>query len=167
MSEFSLDWYLVTTLPANEMRAKLNLQLLGITVWLPKYSKVMRQRHEERFVERVLFPGYLFIAFERGREQWQTVRDAPGAYGVIAAEGRPMRVPNDDVAKLMSCCLTGFFDQGQRRVGSKVRVVAGKHAGLMGRIVKAPDEERATVMLHGFGAPVFEKVALDQLRIAA
>ena len=167
MTDFSLDWYLVTTTPANEMRAKRNLDLLGITSWLPKYSKVTRQHNDQRFVERVLFPGYLFIAFERGREQWQAVRDTPGAYGVIAAEGRPVRVPNDDVAALMSCCLTGFFDQGQRRVGSKVRVVGGKHAGLMGRIVKAPDEDKATVMLHGFGSPIFQQVALDQLRIAA
>lgn len=165
---FDLDWFVVVTAPQQEMRARMNLDALGVTSWMPKYSKVVRQRGETRFVERMLFPGYLFVAFEPGDPQWMVVRAARGVISAVTSfDKTPIRISSELVSTLMCGCLTGLFDVGQRRIGSKVRIASGEFSDMLGRIVKAPDDDKLTVMLLGCGQRRFEQIALDRVRLAA
>ena len=171
--ELPFDWYVATISPAQEERARINLTRLGITNWLPKYSKLAKQRGITRFVERMLLPGYVFVAFDKGGEQWLTLRDVPGVIGVVAAEGRPIPVPSTIVGTLMSGCLTGFYDLDQRRIGSKVSFQtsniskAGKPIRMVGRIVSAAEDDRMTVLLSMAGPATFYNMPLDALEVAA
>lgn len=162
-SSFDLDWFVVSTVPNQELRARANLGAMGVVCWLPKFSRVVTQRGVRRFVERMLMPSYLFVAFERGSADWLMLRSARGVVGVIACQGRPVRVPADDIADLMARCLTGYFDQGKRRIGAKVRVSSGPDRGVVGKVMSAPEEQRVTVLLSNCGVPSFKTVELREL----
>lgn len=164
--DLGLDWYVAAIEAAHEDRARLNAGQFGIAAWLPRYTKTARHRGKRVFVERLLLPGYLFVGFERDRERWQDLRQVPGVLAVVAIQGRPTRVPHDVVGSLMVGCLTGYFDLDQRRIGAKVQMLSGAYRDKLGRIVRAPETDRVTVMLSGVGEPRFEEVALRDIALA-
>jgi len=74
-------WYCVESLPGAERTARDRLQAQDFTAYLPLYGVKVRhqcRRAEARIVVRPLFPGYLFVAFDRERDQWRPIASTRG-----------------------------------------------------------------------------------------
>ncbi|WP_282586168.1 transcription termination/antitermination NusG family protein [Lichenifustis flavocetrariae] len=169
-----LDWFAVVTIPQNEIRARDNLARRKVDCFVPTYSKVVRQRGRKRFVERRLFPGYVLVGFEPGQTRWDIVRDAGGVFAIVAAAGRPLRIPSDHIGTLMVGAMLGRFDVEQHRLGAKVTMrlpsVAGNPIKRFGRIVslvEKGDHPGVSVLWGGHGPESFSTVPLDALELAA
>lgn len=169
-----LDWFAVVTLPQGENRARGNLERRKVDCFVPTYSKIVRRKGGRRFVERLLFPGYVLIGFERERPQWGAVREAGGVLGLVTAAGVPLTLPNDEIATLMVGAMLGRFDVEQHRLGAKVTMrlppVAGNPIKRFGRIVslvEKGDMPGVSVLWGGHGPPSIAAVPLDALDLAA
>ena len=109
----------------------------GAHVYVPTVRTRARRRHRKNvLVERVLFPRYVFIGFDR-EPPWLFVRKILGVQGAFAVDGVPYRVPIERVGEVMSRCDSGYYDDPDPpKVQQGMSVVAdsGKWRGHLGLV---------------------------------
>lgn len=95
-------WTAAATLWSQEERAASHVERRGFEFYLPRV-RVLREsrcRHslgEPVDVSELLFPGYVMIRVRRG---WQSLMRAPGIHRLFVADETPVRVRDEDVARL-------------------------------------------------------------------
>jgi len=142
-------WYCAWTHHGGETRAELGLMARGFEVCLP----LVRARRVEHVGP--LFPGYLFVRFDPGKDQWRRIYRTSGIAGLIgAAVDRPTPVPEgvvEDLARRMAPNRI-VDDQGHAAIGAgdQATVLEGPWAGWAG-ICTLSSRERVRLLLSVFG----------------
>lgn len=95
-------WAVARCMPRRERFAKLQLQAIGVKVFLPYIKPSASPKLEP------LFPGFLFVELEK---QWSHVRYCPGIIDLYMMRGRPAKVRNSEMEALLAAHgPDGFID---------------------------------------------------------
>ncbi len=150
-----LRWYLVRTKPSGELRAREHLQRQHYHVYLPRLLEVVRVA--DRLRERVtaLFPRYLFLGLEEGRQSLGPVHSTVGVAEIVRFGNRYAVVPDVVIESLRDRA----GDSGLHRLGPRspflrglaVRIASGPFAGLEGVFEREAGAERVVVLLNVLG----------------
>ena len=158
-------WYLVHTQPNSERKAELNLQMQGFAAFLPQIEKTIRHARRLKTVRRPLFPRYLFVRLDIGRDRWLSVNGTIGVSRLFAQEGQPVAVPIGIVESLLA-----HSDAGLTRLdrllaeGQRVRIVSGPLADFTATVLRLGARRRVDVLLEIMGAAV--PVSVDRRALA-
>jgi transcriptional antiterminator RfaH len=150
-------WYLIHTRPACERVAQVNLERQGYGVHYPRLLQLVRARG--RWVERVvsLFPRYVFLQLEVGRQALGPAQSTVGVATVVRFGFEYAVVPDEVVESLRRRAdpATGLHHLALHRKplapGSTVRLVAGAFDGLEGVFQRGTGDERVIVLLNLLG----------------
>jgi transcription elongation factor/antiterminator RfaH len=149
-------WYLVHTQPNSERRAELHLGAQGFTTHFPTIQKTIRHARQLRTVRAPLFPRYIFLILDLGRDRWLSVRSTFGVSSLFTCEGRPVSVPEGVVETLIQntdeANLT-LFSSGLT-TGQSVRILSGPFANFVGTLERLDDAGRVRVLLEMMGTAV-------------
>jgi len=161
-------WYLIHTKPAAESIAESNLQRQGYEVYYPRLNKPVRQ--SERWLDRVvaLFPRYLFLRLDEGRQSLTPVRSTKGVAGVVRFGFSYAVVPDRVIGDLRARAdtETGLHRLSRTLVltpGAPVRVSMGPFEGLEGVFERAAGSDRVIVLLKLLGQVAKVKVPMDSV----
>jgi len=149
-------WFLVHTLPRAELQAELHLEAQEFPTHLPRVIKTIRHSRQLRTIHAPLFPRYLFIILDLGRDRWLSVRSTVGVSCLFSCDGRPVPVPAGIVEALIErtdeCGLT-LFDSGLAQ-GQSVRILCGPFADCVGTLERLDAKGRVRVLLDMMGTAV-------------
>jgi transcription elongation factor/antiterminator RfaH len=149
-------WFLVHTLPKSERKAELHLAAQGFRTHLPQIEKTVRHARQLRTVRAPLFPRYIFIILDLGRDRWLSVRSTVGVSSLFTCEDRPVPVHEGVVEALIErtdeANLT-LFDAGLA-TGQSVRILSGPFADFVGTVERLDDAGRVRVLLDMMGTAV-------------
>ena len=101
--EDGLRWYVIKTLPKQEVRAECNVRAWGINTFLPK----IKERHISPFtslssnVIRPLFPRYLFARFSVN-DSYRRVCFTRGVHSVVSFGNGPASVDDEIIQMIQS-----------------------------------------------------------------
>jgi transcriptional antiterminator RfaH len=162
----SNDWYVAETLPRAELISQRNLRRQGFHCFCPRLRKTRRHARKVDEVLVPLFPGYVFVRFDRHQDSWRSINGTIGVKRLIGASlATPQTMPEPVIDALLARCddevLDGFFqclDPGQ-----DVRLGSGPFADLVGKVVKLEANGRVRVLLDLLGGRTPIDVGLDQL----
>lgn len=164
-----MSWYVIHCLTGREEDVKSRVKSNDIAnVVVPR--RLMRERREGvwRDVERVVFPGYVFVKAEMTPEAYYAMRCVPGAIRVLGTH-RPQPLLEDEVTLLLRLSQKGD-PIGLSEVfveGGKVTVVSGPLQGLEGHIVKLDARRfRAKVNVSIMGVPKLVELAANVIQKA-
>jgi Transcription termination factor nusG len=87
-------WFLVHTQPKSERKAELHLGAQGFRTHVPQIQKTIRHARQLRTVQAPLFPRYLFLILDLGRDRWRSVYSTIGVSSLFTCEDRPVPVPS-------------------------------------------------------------------------
>jgi transcriptional antiterminator RfaH len=132
-----LRWYLVHTKPSREALAQENLERQLFEVYYPRLRQSVRWRHHLKERVTALFPRYLFLHLDEGRQSLSPVHSTVGVANVVRF---------DLTSGLHYLARPPFFDQG-----AKVRVTAGPFDGLEGIFQRDAGAERVVILLKLLG----------------
>ena len=158
-------WYLVHTRPNNERKAEVNLEAQGFATFLPQIERTIRHARRLTTVRRALFPRYLFVRLDIGRDRWLSVGSTIGVSRLFTQEGRPVAVPFGVVETLLA-----HSDAGLTRLdcslaeGQRVRILSGPLADFTATVVRLDARRRVDVLLEIMGAAV--PVSIDRRALA-
>jgi transcriptional antiterminator RfaH len=163
------EWYLVYTKPRGEQTALENLSRQGYSVYLPRVR--IRRRRGSRYVFRVepLFPRYLFIHLNPGKDDWGPIRSTLGVSSLVRFGGIPAAVPEGFVRMLQERedeHGLQILPSNEPVVGEAVRIVDGVMRGYEGVLVARSGKERAVVLLELANKYVRVQLAAGQLEKA-
>jgi transcriptional antiterminator RfaH len=149
-------WFLAHTLPKSESRAELHLGAQGFRTYLPRIEKTIRHARQLRTVRAPLFPRYLFVTLDLGRDRWLCVRSTVGvSHLVTARDGRPIPVPAGIVESLIERSETGLVRlHSELAKGQQVRILSGPFSDFVGTVERLNAAERVQVLLEMMGTAV-------------
>lgn len=119
------------------------------TIEVSRGKKVIKEHH--------YFPGYILAKMHLDDDVWHLVRSVPRVSSFLGSRGKPMRVSENEVARIMKRVKE---DQEQKRykinynVGDQVRVNDGPFSTFVGSVEDVDvEKERLRVSVTIFGRP--------------
>jgi transcription antitermination factor NusG len=160
-------WYVARSLPRQEARAEFQLLLQGFRTFLPRMTKTVRHARKLRTVNSAVFPTYMFVALDPGRDRWRSVKGTFGVASLIMAGDAPVPVPFGVVEQLLDCADDGGLVRLDRdwSAGQSVRVVSGPFARAIGCLGRLDANGRVRVLLDIMSGKV--STLLDRLMLEA
>jgi transcriptional antiterminator RfaH len=148
-------WYLIHTKPCGEALAQENLRRQGFETYLPRVAFKVRRQGRGRMCVAPLFPRYLFLQLEEGRQALSPVRSSVGVSAVVRF-GLHYAIVSDEIIEELSGRAdpqTGLHHLAARALipGEPVRVDAGAFEGLSGVFERHAGPDRVVVLLRLLG----------------
>ncbi len=149
-------WYLIHSKPGAEREAQLHLQRQGYQTYLPRLLQSVRRRGQPRLQVVPLFPRYLFLELDEGRQCLTPVRSTSGVANVVRFGARFATVPDAILRELRSredpdTGLHQLHTAAPLAPGAQVRIDGGAFAGLEGVFERADGAHRVVVLLKLLG----------------
>ncbi|MSO89947.1 MAG: transcriptional activator RfaH [Rhodospirillaceae bacterium] len=162
-------WYVVSTRPQKEERAREHLSRQGYDVYLPRWRK--RRSHARRieWVPAPLFPRYLFVGFDIGLTRWRAIHSTIGVSHLVSNGGMPLPMPNGIIEDIRAReADSGLIEiKPAFRKGQSVIVGEGPFLDQVGLFERMDDAERVTILLSLLGRDVRVKVPVHSIRAVA
>ena len=149
-------WFLVHTKPKSERRAEQQLGAQGFRTYFPTIPKTIHHARQRSTVRAPLFPRYIFLILDPGRDRWLSVRSTVGVASLFSHADRPVPVPERIVEALIQrtddAHLT-LFD-GALVNGPSVRIPSGWPADVGGSLERPNEARRVRLLLDIMGTAV-------------
>jgi transcriptional antiterminator RfaH len=161
-------WYVATTLPRRERFAAANLANQNYRSFLPIHLETRRHARQFRTVLAPVFPRYIFVILDVGRQRWRSVNGTLGVQRLITDGERPLAVAPGVVETLIqSTDQRGalIYKVETLAIGDRVALVAGPFAGSLGVLQRLDGAGRVQVLLELLGGAV--KVTAGRQMVAA
>ena len=117
-------------------------------------------------VRQPLFPGYLFVAFDKALGHWRKVNSTFGITRLVSFGNEPAQVPLDLISQLMLRC-----DQSGKllppkliKAGDQVTVTQGPFADFVGEVETIAPDRRVWVLMEIMGGKKRVALQSEQLR---
>jgi len=149
-------WHLVHTLPHCERRAQLHLGAQGFRTHFPTIEKTNRHARQLRTVRAPLFPRYIFLILDLGRDRWLSVWGTVGVSSLYTCNDRPVPVPEGIVETLIANsdeANLALFASGLT-AGQSVRILSGPFANFVGKLERLDAAGRVRILLEMMGTAV-------------
>jgi transcription elongation factor/antiterminator RfaH len=149
-------WFLVHSQPHSERKAALHLGFQGFKTYFPQIQKTVRHARRLMTVRAPLFPRYVFVILDLGRDRWLSVRSTVGVSSLFTCEDRPVPVPKGIVEALLARtdeAGLALFDAGLT-TGQTVRILSGPFADFVGTLERLDGAGRVRVLLSMMGTAI-------------
>lgn len=163
-------WYVVRTKTGGEERSTWHLKNQGFEAYLPRYRKQVRHARKTEMALRPLFPGYVFVRLDIGRQRWRAINGTFGVIGIVQFGDTPQAIPERMVQAIRAReDAVGAVDvapQGLQK-GDRVRVREGAFAEYTALLGEVSDGKRVTLLLDLMGREVRISVNMENLAKAS
>jgi transcriptional antiterminator RfaH len=163
------NWYVAFTQPNSEERAAAHLQNQDYQTYLPRYLKRRRFGRSSNHAAP-LFPRYVFVGMDIGRQRWRSVNGTVGVSYLICRGDRPICIPEEILSALAAreddSGLVRLLPARSFRAGQRVRVTEGLFADQLGLYEGMTDGDRARILLDLLGRKVRVTVDAEIVAVA-
>ncbi|GGD29935.1 transcription termination/antitermination protein NusG [Sinisalibacter lacisalsi] len=160
------SWYLAQVKPNGFRIAERNLARQGFETFVPLVDQTRRGRGGFVTRQALLFPGYLFVAFDPAAAGWRAVMSTHGISRLVSTGDTPTAVPPDLVEAIRARCrpdgvLGAPEDLPQ---GAAVRITTGPFAEFVARVEQMAPDQRVWVLIELMGRKTRIAVPRDGVR---
>jgi len=156
-------WFVACVLTGREAKVSAEIKSLGFSTYIP----TERKKRCGKVLIAPLFPGYVFIKFDRERDDWGAIDHIDGVLGVLKNLDLPRRVADRDIARLQCAEAAGVFDYTRPAVnlseGESVSILEGPFVGLIAKVRSASSKNRARILLEHLGTVEIDPCFLRKL----
>ena len=135
--------------------AERSIEELGFECFVPRETRKIKRRGRRGEQVNPVLGAYIFVRFDRERDDWHAIRHIPGIHGILSSLDIPIRVADGVVQYFQRCEAAGVFDFTKPRSafkdGDDVEIKEGPFAGLIGKVRSASPKKRIRVLLDGLG----------------
>jgi transcriptional antiterminator RfaH len=149
----STEWFVVQFKPNSHHQATKNLNQQGFETFLPLHDITLRK--SSRFVTSIkpLFPGYMFVSFDKAEPGWQRINNTYGVSRLVTFNSTLKSIPSTFINNLMR-----RYDSSGKLVpivkmnkGDKVKILAGPFANFIATVEKYETDQRIWVLMDLMG----------------
>jgi transcriptional antiterminator RfaH len=149
----SKEWFVLQFKPNSHHRAIKNLTQQGFETFLPLHNTTFRK--SSRFINTVqpLFPGYMFISFDRTKLEWHKINNTYGVSGLVTFNSLLKSIPTSFIDSLMKRYdLSGNLLPMQKlKKGDQVKVLSGPFANFIATVEKYETDQRIWILMDLMG----------------
>jgi len=166
MYEVSKLWTILQFRPNAHKLAERNLNRQGFETFLPFIEATKYKNKQIISTHRPLFPGYMFVAFEKEDTPWHKINCTYGVSKLLTLNSAPYLVPNTLIADIMARCNQAriLLPQKQFSKDDTVRLVSGPFDNFLATVESIDENQRVWVLIDLMGQATRTLVKAEKLR---
>ena len=144
------SWYAIQTRPRHEKVVAGQLQIRGITTFLPLVTEIHRWSDRRKLVELPLFSAYVFVHLVTASEMRSRVLHTVGVLRLVGqqAEGTPIREEEIESVRRLLAQNVPFINHPFLKVGQRVRIRGGALDGVEGVFLSRNGDDTLVVSVE-------------------
>jgi transcriptional antiterminator RfaH len=164
----SKEWFILQYKANSHQIAKNNLERQGFETFLPLYN--ITSRKASRFINtsQPLFPGYMFIKFDRANTNWHKINNTYGVSRLITFNSIIKSIPSTFVDNLIK--RYNLSDESlpmqKLKKGDQVKVLKGPFANFIATVETYDRDQRIYILMNLMGRKTKIQAAVKDLRIS-
>jgi transcriptional antiterminator RfaH len=164
----SKEWFVLQFKPNAHHQANKNLTRQGFETFLPLYDTTSRKLSRFISTSKPLFPGYMFIRFNRAETKWHKINNTYGVSRLITFNSILKSIPTSFVDSLMKRYdLSGKLLPIQKlKKGDQVTVLKGPFANFIATIEKYEADQRIWILMDLMGRKTKIQTPSDNLTLS-
>ena len=149
----SKEWFIIQFKPNSHHQASKNLNRQGFETFLPLQDTTSRRLSRFVNTSKPLFPGYMFIRFNRAESKWHKINNTYGVSRLITFNSVLKPIPTSFVYSLMKRYdLSGKLLPIQKlKKGDQVTVLTGPFANFIASVEKYEADQRIWILMDLIG----------------
>ena len=164
----SKEWFIVQFKPNKQNQAAKNLNRQGFETFLPLIDTTLRETSRFINTTRPLYPGYMFITFDRTKYKWHKINNTYGVSRLLTFNSTLKSIPATFINNLMERCDSSgkLLPIKKIKKGGQAKVLKGPFASFVATIEKYEDEQRVWVLFDLMGRKTKIQIATDCLQLS-
>ena len=162
----SKEWFIIQFKSNSHLQATKNLTRQGFETFLPLNDTTSRK--SSRFINTAqpLFPGYMFITFDRAESKWHKINNTYGVSRLVTFNSILKSIPTAFVDSLMKRYdLSGKLLPMQKlKKGDQVKVLKGPFANFIATIETYETDQRIWILMDLMGRKTKIQTPSDALQ---
>jgi transcriptional antiterminator RfaH len=162
----SKEWFILQFKSNSHHQAARNLNRQGFETFLPLHDATSRKLSRFINTSKPLFPGYMFIKFDRAESDWHKVNNTYGVSRLLTFNSILKPIPTKFVDSLMK-----RYDSSGKLIpieklknGDQVMVLKGPFANFIATVEKYEDDQRIWVLMDLMGRKTKIHTSSDALQ---
>ena len=164
----SKEWFILQFKPNSHHQAVKNLTRQGFEVFLPLHDTTSRKLSRFVSTSKPLFPGYMFIRFDRAKPEWHKINNTYGVSRLITFNSILKSIPTTFVDILMKRCdLSGKLILVKKlKKGAQVTVLKGPFVNFIATVEKYEADQRIWILMDLMGRKTRITSPSDALKLS-
>ena len=162
----SNEWFILQFKPNSHHQAAKNLNRQGFKTFLPLNNTTSRKLSRFVNTSRPLFPGYMFIRFDRTESEWHKINNTYGVSRLITFNSKLKSIPIIFIDNLMMRydLLGKLLPIEKLRKGDQVKVLEGPFADFIATVETYETEQRIWLLMDLMGRKTKIQTPLSALQ---
>ena len=162
------EWFILQFKPNSHHRAINNLNQQGFKTFLPVIDTTSRKLSRFMNTSKPLFPGYMFVRFDRAESKWHKINNTYGVSRLITYNSILKSIPTDLVDHLMKRYdLSGkLLPIKKLKKGDQVTVLKGPFANFIATVEKYEADQRIWILMDLMGRKTKIQTPSDNLTLS-
>jgi transcription elongation factor/antiterminator RfaH len=144
-------WFAARAKPKQEELALVNLSRQGFDAFLPRVRRPPspKAKRSPKLALGPLFPGYVFVGLDIGRERWRAVNSTLGVMYLVRFGDQPAPLPVGLIERMRALSTPQGLvaPQNALQVGQTAKIVGGAFDGWIGQVQSLADSQQRVVLL--------------------
>ena len=164
----SKEWFILQYKSNSHNLAKNNLNRQGFETFLPLHETTSRRLSQFINTSKPLFPGYMFIRFDKAESEWHKINSTYGVSRLITFNSHLKSIPTKFVDSLMKRYdLSGkLLPIKKLKEGDQVAILTGPFADFIATVEKYEADERICILMDLMGRKTKIQTISDNLTLS-
>lgn len=162
----SKEWFILQFKSNSHNQAVKNLNQQGFETFLPLHDTTSRKASRFINVAQPLFPGYMFVTFDRTKPEWRSINNTYGVLRLVTFNSILKSIPTIFVENLMKRYdLSGKLLPIQKlKKGDRIKVTKGPFANFIATVEIHETDQRIWILMDLLGRKTKIQTHLDALQ---
>ena len=164
----SKEWFVLKFKSNSHHIAAKNLNRQGFETFLPLHDTTSRRTSRFINTRKPLFPGYMFIRFNKAESEWHKINNTYGVSSLITFNSILKSIPTIFIDHLMKRYdLSGKLIPIQKlKKGDQVTVLKGPFANIIATVEKYEADQRIWILMDLMGRKTKIQTPSDNLTLS-
>ena len=164
----SKEWFILQFKSNSHHLAAKNLNRQGFETFLPLHEATSRRLSRFINTSKPLFPGYMFIRFDKAESEWHKINNTFGVSHLITFNSILKSIPTNFIDHLMKRYdLSGKLLPIQKlKKGDQVTVLKGPFANFIATVEKYEADQRIWILMDLMGRKTKIITPSDALKLS-
>ena len=161
----SKEWFVTQFKPNSHHLAIKNLTRQGFNTFLPLHETTLRKASRFKKSTKPLFPGYMFVSFDKTETEWHKINNTYGVSRLITFNSSLKSIPSTFIDTLMkrSDSSGKLIPIAKMQKGDKVEILKGPFANFIATVEEYESEQRIWVLMDIMGRKTKIQTLSDNL----
>jgi transcriptional antiterminator RfaH len=162
----SKEWFILQFKPNSHFQATKNLNRQGFETFLPLHDTTSRKVSRFITTNQPLFPGYMFITFDRAESKWHKINNTYGVSRLVTFNANLESIPTTFIDNLRKRYdLSGkLLPIKKLKRGDQVKVLKGPFADFIATVETYETDQRIWILMDLMGRKTKIQTPLDALQ---